>query len=453
LRKIIIFLLTALLLAGCTPNAKNSPAIEGQSDNAGSAPDSTLGTPGSGNDAVSDIDGGLNDQVTDESVQENGTTQENGPAQENGSVQKAEETAAGGTGAENTMPVNNWDVSVNKEAITDKWYTGAVGSAGIHARFDISDYKVTGTYYYDRYKTQIPLEGYLEDDIKGMLWMRLTEKTDKSGSVYILFRTDDYVQGFWKSGETVYPMYLIREGSGAEPPEPAGDEALAYKGLWYGRRSYYSGSEVTFTPLFSDLLFYDMSAYNGANSGWLESFGILENGSFRTVFGESVYDSDENVEFSFTLNDNTIALDSNMYDYMCGMGVTFSDMFTRERPEVAVPTAREAGIVDSDEMEKVFRELTGDDFENFISYTHFVQYEDITLDGKPASAGSSYLRGMPGMCFYIVADNKIYAAYSDYERIHYYTNDMKYAEKMPVPMQEWASGYGMEILYNYKDVK
>jgi uncharacterized protein YceK len=364
LRKIVVLFTAVLLLTGCTVTIQDNSGNEGQTDYTVNIPD------------------GGQDKGT-ESDQIEGLDTQSSPVPENDISQGIDVTTADNTDIVN-IPVDesNWDGSVNKGSIIGKWYAGMIGNAKIHAKFDISDYKITGTYYYDKYKTEIPLEGYLDEGIRGMLWMRLTEETDKKGEMYALFRTDEYVQGFWKSGETIYPMYLIGEGADAEPPKPAGDEALAYKGLWYGSRSYYSGGEVTFTPLFSDLVFYDLNAYSGAHSGWLESFGILENGSLRTVYNDTVYDSNENVVFSFILKDNRIVLDSNMYEYMCGMGVAFSDGYTREKPVVSMPTAQDAGIVDSEEMAEEFKDLTGDDYENFISYTHFVQYEDITLDGK-----------------------------------------------------------------------
>lgn len=450
MKKLFIFLLTLLLFTGCSRTAEKVPVSGEPIGNAGVAPDSTAVKSGNGQiDTEPDIDNESNNQKSEE------TAQENGAEQENGQPQKSEDTASSITGAGNTATVDHWDASVSKEAITGKWYAGAIGNAAVHMRFDSAEYafEIKGTYYYDKYKTEIPLKGYIDDGIRGMLWMTLTEDTDKKGKIYIIFRSNDYVQGFWESGETIYPMYLIREGADIEPPRPAGDEAMAYRGLWYGRQSYYSGGEAIFTPVFDDLVFYELSAYSGANSGYLEGFGILEKGSLKTVFNETVYDSDENVVFSFSLKDDVISLDSNMYDYMCGMGVTFPDTYAKVRPDVDVPTARDAGIVASDEMERAFRELTGDDFVNFIRYTQFVQYEDIIMDGTPAAAGRSYLRGMPGMCFYIIADNKIYAAYTDYETISYYTNDSKYADKLPEPMKEWAEVYDMKISYNYKATK
>lgn len=421
MRKLVVFLLTVLLLTGCTLQIKN----------------------GSGNEEREEITA-----INPDSVQENGN------AQQNESSQGTDVNAAIETDTNNTVSdASDLNASESGDTISGSWYAGMIGNAKIHARFDISDYKVTGSYYYDKYKSEIPLDGYIDDGIRGTLWMSVTEDTDKKGTIYALFRTDDYIQGFWKSGDTIYPMYLIKEGADVEPPKPAGDEALAYKGLWYGSRSYYSGGEVTFTPLFSDLVFYDLSAYSGANSGWLESFGIIEKGVLSTVFVDTAYESDENVVFSFRLKDSKLVLDSNMYDYMCGMGVAFSDEYSREKPVVDIPTALDAEIVDSEEMERAFREITGDDYENFIAYTQFVQYEDITLGGVQAKAGKSYLRGMSGMCFYVVANNKIYAAYTDYVNIRYYTNDIKYAEKMPEPMNEWASAQGAKIHYNYKETK
>lgn len=443
----MILILAALLLTGCTLTIRET---SGKADQTGNTEDDPAGKGNNG----------------DESIQNDSSNNQSAPDQVNEAVPEtdvingSEDTDSTIYDSGDTFEVSNFAAdwinsnnSVSIDSITGNWYAGMIGNAKIHAKFDASDYKVTGHYYYDKYKEEILLDGYTDDGIKGMLWMSMTEDTDKKGSIYALFRTDEYAEGFWRSGDTVYPMYLIKEGSDAEPPKPAGDEALAYKGLWYGDGSYYAGGEVTFTPLFSDLVFYDLSSYNGAHSGWLESFGILEDGSLTTVFKDNAYESNDKVVFSFKPKDKMLVLDSNMYEYMCGMGVAFSSEYTREEQDVPVPTAQDVGIVDSEKMEKVFREITGEDFETFISYTTAVDYEDITLDGKPAQAGKSILRGLYGMCIYVVADNRIYAAYTDYDNIYYYTNDKKYAKSLPEPMKEWASNLKAKIHYKYTQTK
>ncbi len=433
MKKIVILLIAGLLLTGCSQQSRETITDINQTET-----ENTLQEQSGDSDA-------------DKTGQGKGSPDEAAQSDKALSDDSASETGNSATnvGDSTISSENDENRLESDETVSEEWYSGTIGNAEIHARFGILDYKVTGVYYYDKYKTNIQLEGYMDDTIDGTMWMRLTEDTDKSGSIYALFRSDKVIQGFWRSGDTVLPMFLVREGVEAERPKPADTQALAFKGKWYGEQSYYGGSEADIIPIFDDLVYYELNAYNGANSGYLESFGNLENGEVQTIFNDTTYDSDQNVVFKFSIKDKNLVLDSNTYNYLCGIGAGFGTVYTREMPDVPMPTALEAGIVDSEEMDKLFKKITGDDYERFIAYTQYVNYEEITLDGKPAFTGKSYLRGMPGMCCYIISGNNIYAAVNDYENICYYTNDAKYAEKLPEPMAEWASGMDTKIEYNY----
>ena len=94
------------------------------------------------------------------------------------------------------------------------WFVGAIGNSKVHAKIVVSGNKVSGVYYYDQYKTNISVSGDIGNEIKDMKTVSLTEGTKKSGEFYGVFRTPDFIEGYWRGGEDIYPMYLIKEGSG-----------------------------------------------------------------------------------------------------------------------------------------------------------------------------------------------------------------------------------------------
>lgn len=346
-------------------------------------------------------------------------------------------------------------ISDLKQSTVDKnWFAGAIGDSKIHAKIEVSADKVSGVYYYDQYKTNIKLEGYIDDfaQMKEFKTISLTEDTDKKGEIKGVFRTNDYIEGYWKSEDVIYPMYLIREGLNITPPKKPSREISKFDGHWTGKNSgYFGGSRAYIKALFNDLIYYELNAFNGTHSGALESFGIINKGSAKTVFKDTTYyEKDENVFFEFKIEDDLLKLNSNMYDYMCGMGVLFDSEYVLGEIEISMPTALEVGIVETEEQDELFKKLVGDKYSDFISYTSFVDYSEVIMDGEKVKAGNSYLRGAYGCCFYIISSKHIYAAIIGDEEIYYYTNDKNYAKKIPEPMAEWAEKKG-KIIFNYKE--
>ena len=344
----------------------------------------------------------------------------------------------------------------NQPNVDENWFTGFIGDLKIHAKIEVSGDKVSGIYYYDQYKTNIKLEGYIDNifEMKEFKVISLTEDTDKKGEIKGVLRTNDYIQGYWKSGDAIYPMYLIREGLDITLPKKPSREISKFDGHWTGTNSgYFASSHAYIKALFDDLIYYELEAFNGTHSGVVESFGIIDSGSAKTVFKDTTYDEKhENVFFEFKIEDDLLKLNSNMYDYMCGMGVMFDSEYVLGDIEISMPTALEVGIVETEEQDKLFKKLVGDKYSDFISYTTFVDYSEVIMDGEKVKAGKSYLRGAYGCCFYIISSKHIYAAIIGDEEIYYYTNDKNYAKKIPEPMAEWAGKRG-NIIFNYKELK
>lgn len=341
------------------------------------------------------------------------------------------------------------------QPIDDKnWFVGVIGNAKIHARFEISNNKISGIYYYDHYKIDIRFDGFIDDTIKDMQTLFLAEQTDKNGEIFGLFREKDYIQGVWKNGKDILPLYLIKEGKNLAIPKVKGENIKAFEGCWNGKNSnYFHGSQIDIRVLSDDLIFYQLNAFNGANSGGINSFAIVTKNVAQTIFKDILAIKEkESVVFKFSVENNILKLFSNNYYYMCGAGVGFDSEYTKEKVNISTPTAQQVGIVDTKEQDDIFKRLVGSEYANFILYTSGVYYMEDVFDGKKVKSGKSMLRGLSGYCFYIISEDNIYAAICKDSTIEYFTNDKNYADKLPLPIADWTTDKKeLKVNYNYKE--
>ncbi len=255
-----------------------------------------------------------------------------------------------------TKASNQQSISeMTQTPVDNSWFSGSIGDYKIHAKLDIIRDTVSGFYYYDQYKTNIALHGHIGkyNQLNDFQNISLTEDTDKQGEIVGVLRTNDYIEGYWKSGNDIYPMYLIRESSDIAPPKEPSLNISKFDGYWTGEDSnYFCGSKAEIKVLFDDLIYYSLSAHNGTHIGTLDSFGIIDNGVSKTVFNDTTdFQSGENVVFEFMIDNDLLKLKSNDYDYYCGMGVAFSSNFVKGNIDFDIPTALEVGIVDTKDQD------------------------------------------------------------------------------------------------------
>jgi hypothetical protein len=331
-------------------------------------------------------------------------------------------------------------------------FIGSVGEAGIHMSLSYQDGNLTGSYYYDKYKTKININGFIDNIYLDYTSFRLWEDTDQEGQFIALFINQDLIMGCWKNETKVYPMYLIRSGAAINPPKAAGKDLMELEGEWYGKNAnYFSGSELTIRALFEDLLYFDLNAFNGTATGSLDGFMFYKEGTAGVAFRDHIIWNDpasEHVSFEIRKKDDELSLISNQYDYCCGLGVAFDHVYSREEGKHSMPSATEVGITANKEEEELFSQIVHYRDYAFIQNTQSVMYEDILLDGRAVRAGASMFRGAAGMCYYINGRELMYAAVYEDGVIQYYTNDPKYSDHMPRPMAEWAESFDCEVIYN-----
>jgi len=333
-------------------------------------------------------------------------------------------------------------------------FTGMIGESKIHMTLSYQDNKITGVYYYDKYKTEINVSGKIIFELKDYPSINLFEDSEQYGSINGIIRTKDYIEGYWQDYDHMYPMYLMREGADVKAPEKPGKHTQSFAGHWYGNNStYYSKSDLDITALFNDMIYYDLEAQSGSNVGSYSGVAIVNQDAANALLGD--YNDwnrhDDFQLFEFTQQMNDLCLNSNDYNYGCGMWVSFDNQYSKEEAKIEEPTALEVGIVSTSEQEDDFRDLVRTYYSDFINNTQYVDYKEITLDGEKVMAGESVFQGMSSCCYYIISEDSIYAAFSDEKDIKYFTNDGNYIDYMPKPMQEWADEKGLKIIYYNAD--
>lgn len=327
---------------------------------------------------------------------------------------------------------------------------GKIGDYPIHGTFDLE--KKLGTYSYDKYNIPIELRGssemvYAKNVIGNKLYTYYEDDKGET-SLTILQRDEDYLQGVWCQGDVEYPFYLIREGSNRIGPVTT-EKIQELQGTWTGEeKSYFAGTSAEIKVLFDDLIWFSLEAYNGTASGSMGGFAIKDEKTNEIIF-ECIYDEpDTEVIFKLIFKDGKLQLESNDYGYGCGAGVFFETNYIKGTIKSPLPSALDVGIVLTKEQEELFKTIVGEKYEDFISLTQHVMYEEISFEDTIALGGQSYLRGASGYCYYLVVDQYIYAALEE-DKLQYYTNDSRYKDCLPAPIEEWATGYGSENNISY----
>lgn len=319
----------------------------------------------------------------------------------------------------------------NEEETDDEsdWFVGAINeNLKIHMKLFIKDDKVSGVYYYDKYKKNIKFNGYISNNCF------IVYEGKSNNCIEAIIISDNLIQGVWTDDTIMYPMYLIKQSCDESIPEEPNNSLMQWGGIWKGIRSgYYAGSELLVYPIFNNLIKFEITAFSGTHSGGFSSLALVNDDA-------AVYKGENDTEFRFSLNnENNIELDTNDYSYYCGMGVSFDSVYTKDSLSIQQPSAKEVGLVYSDEQEKELKELTGEYYDTFIQYAQF--YSDgEDLDNVGANVRIFGIRGYYSAAIVMIneKDNIIIAAVDGGEAIYYFTNNKLYSD-LPETIQQWCN--------------
>ncbi|MEK3879058.1 hypothetical protein [Paenibacillus sp. FSL M7-0420] len=331
--------------------------------------------------------------------------------------------------------------------------TGAInGNLPIHMSIKVeSGGKLTGSYYYDKYKKTIRLTGTVSGKYANMY--EYDAKGKETGHFEGWWIPGTGFAGVWSNpdGTRQLPVEALTATAAASAKVPA---AADWSGEWY-MESYspFFGSYVEFSNVKSDKLVFSVDAYDGAHSGQLyEESAVVRKR--MAVYKEE----DGSVVFFYLLNGN-LYVTSPSPVYSAGANVTYTGHYTRD-PQETVYTLRDTGVFKTAADDKAFRKLVGEDYDLFL-YSMQLLNEPKDLDGKGAKVVEGGVRGLFTLTEAIIMYDKqghFWAAALDSDEasdsdevpetfVRFYTN-VPGTSKLPKTIVQWMEPFSdYEVVY------
>jgi hypothetical protein len=308
---------------------------------------------------------------------------------------------------------------------------GTIGGLPVHMTLQIKDGKITGSYYYDRIKEDLKLDGTIEEN----RYVKMKEN-DGSGAATGTF-DGLYVPGIsftgsWTNAKTDETLDFSLTVIGGIPKD------AVWAGEW--RRAdtgrFNSATLVIFNETKTDFEF-QLDAFSGANMGFLDGKAPISGTS------ASYEDASTGAKLTFSLKDGLITLEANdAANGQAGAGVAFGGKFTKgELPE---DTLLSLGYVPDKASDDAFRAMVGKDYELFLN-TAMIRGEAEDLDGFGAEVYTWWVRGVAmtnASVVMFLPDGKLCAAVIDPDAgvAKVYTNSGS-VTSVPKTVRNWLDGF------------
>jgi hypothetical protein len=331
------------------------------------------------------------------------------------------------------------------ESYEEQVYSGAIGGKlQIQMNLEIHDAKVFGTYFYEKHKKEIWLDGTLEKDGKISLleWHRSDEPAATFKGRWIEGRK---IEGTWTDQESKKSLPFAVELQKTERRE------RQWRGLWDGiDANQFASSSVKIFEVTDKTFSFEMDAYSGAHTGFISGTANIDGDKATFTDGEK-----EPCRLSFTRAGQELSVESDNCGGYGGMGVGFDGKFAVGAPEKSL-TLVDREVLQDEAQEVAFKKLVGADYEHFTSSFQMVS-EDEDLDGFGAKVRSGGVRGAYTAMEAIVMigpAGKIWAAAIDPEadEVHYHTNVPDWTDKLPKTIENWRQRFA-ETKVVFRDKK
>jgi hypothetical protein len=328
-------------------------------------------------------------------------------------------------------------------------------------RLEIVGGRITGSYYYEKYKVPIALRGDLTRKYKapGVLDERLQLMLEERGAdckwtgTFIGdFVSDNRVEGTWKAYNGPKRLSFVLDRADDNDSQPALKPSAAVSaGGWSGTwtredKRGFDGADVTIDEVTGQSFCFDISASSGANLGEIQGKASIKGEKAR--FAEKTEDgggATHECIVDFVSRSKAIEISTNRdcWGY-AAEGVGFDGSYLREKPQAAEPTLRGLDDAWTAENDRAFAQLTGKDYKTFADTCQLVEEMD-DLDDFGAKARACGVRGINTTAESIIvttASGKIYAAVIDAEdEVLYFTNDPRYAGTLPKTIDHWREPF------------
>lgn len=309
----------------------------------------------------------------------------------------------------------------------------------VHMQLTIKGDSITGSYYYDKHKQTIKLEGSVDSQHQ----VALTE-TDSSGQTTGDFEgwlIGNEFAGAWSdasdSHPKQFPFYLTASASflTAKPSDWAGEWGMITP-------NQFMYSSVTIA-----------NPTSNAASIWVQNVSYGNNGAFddkaAKLHGRLAYSHDDmgSILVLYLVPGKAIYVDPHP-ESTGGLGVYFTGQYPKGPAPVNFLSLKELGVLESDTQEAEFKKMTGSGYTDFLYAMGIVEVNK-DLDNLQAKVVSGVLPG-----FYqekesiVMYDRKshYWAAVIELNRtikdceVDFYTNVPK-TTKLPKTIEAWRQRF------------
>ncbi|ASA21422.1 hypothetical protein [Paenibacillus donghaensis] len=325
--------------------------------------------------------------------------------------------------------------------------TGAInGNLPIHMSIKIeSGGKLTGSYYYDKYKKTIRLTGNVSGKMANMY------EYDAKG------KETGHFQGWWIPGTGFAGVWSNQDGTRQLPVEALTASAAAsikvptaaeWSGEWHrASNSPFYGSYVKFSNVKKDKLSLSMEAFDGAHSGGLDE----ESAVVRKRM--AVYKEENGSVIFFYLLGSKLYVTSPTPVYSAGANVTYSGEYSKGPFKEVNYTLKDTGVFKTAAEDKAFRKVVWSDYDLFLNSMQLLD-KPKDLDGLGAEVVQGGVRGLFTLTEAIIMHDKkghYWAAVLDTDEensieeidiaiVRFYTNVPNTTE-LPKTIADWTEAF------------
>jgi len=341
-------------------------------------------------------------------------------------------TAEATASSAGTSPASTEEASASSSAdIKTIKLSGKIGDTSIQMSIQIQDGKVAGSYYYDKDKKEIKLDGKIEEN-RMMIINQYGDDGKAAGKFDGWYSPGVSIKGSWTDAATdVVQDFYLKVINGI----PAG---AIWAGEWKRMDTdrFNSATLIIFNETKTSFDF-QMDAYSGAHTGFINGTAAID--------GSLGYFSDTSTGaiMSFVLKSGIIDLTANTAaNGQAGAGVEFDGKYTKAA--LAADTLLSLGYVKNAQQDNAFRTMVGTDYELFLD-TADVSAAGIDQDNLGATVTMWWVPGLTGTnesIMMLMPNNKLCAGIIDTERntIKVYTNASN-INSVPATIRTWANSY------------
>jgi hypothetical protein len=234
--------------------------------------------------------------------------------------------------------------------------------------------------------------------------------------------------------------------------QPANVINSQWIGTWE-RDDQFDGAELTVTRMVKDSIEFTLTAQSGGHSGDMDGIAFVKH---NVAHYQPV--DDKACKATFIFKGDSIILKANGCGAYAGIGVTFDGKYVKSTVLAKSKKLSESGsmraVLTAGE-DSVFKKLVGKDYQTFLSCNQLT-YDGDNLDTDlQAKVMSGAVRGLfTSMENIIMIDSARHvwaAVIEDSEKVNYYTNDKRYANKLPKTIDSWRQNFkDYPVIYKSK---